>query len=125
LKLRLARHTNQLQKIKSFYIDVLGFELIGEFNDHDNYNGIFLSKDNSEWHLEFTESSIQAKHEFDEDDLMVFYADSIKELNLIKRNLTNKGVNKIKAQNPYWNRNGFMLKDPDGYRIVFSVRNVH
>lgn len=125
MKLRLARHTNQLQKIKSFYIDVLGFELIGEFNDHDNYNGIFLSKDNSEWHLEFTESSIQANHEFDEDDLMVFYADSIKELNLIKRNLTNKGVNKIKAQNPYWNMNGFMLKDPDGYRIVFSVRNNH
>ena len=123
MKLRLARHTNQLQKIKSFYIDVLGFELIGEFNDHDNYNGIFLSKDNSEWHLEFTESSIQANHKFDEDDLMVFYADSIKELNLIKRTLTNKGVNKIKAQNPYWNRNGFMLKDPDGYRIVFSVRN--
>jgi len=123
LKLRLARHTNQLQKIKSFYIDVLGFELIGEFNDHDNYNGIFLSKDNSEWHLEFTESSIQANHKFDEDDLMVFYADSIKELNLIKRTLTNKGVNKIKAQNPYWNMNGFMLKDPDGYRIVFSVRN--
>ena len=123
MKLRLARHTNQLQKIKSFYIDVLGFELIGEFNDHDNYNGIFLSKDNSEWHLEFTESSIQANHKFDEDDLMVFYADSIKELNLIKRTLTNKGVNKIKAQNPYWNMNGFMLKDPDGYRIVFSVRN--
>ena len=125
MKLRLARHTNQLQKIKSFYIDVLGFELIGEFKDHDNYNGIFLSKGNSEWHLEFTESSIQAKHEFDVDDLMVFYADSIKELNLIKRNLTNKGVNKIKAQNPYWNKNGVMIQDPDGYRIVINYMKKH
>jgi len=125
LKLRLARHTNQLNKIKSFYIDILEFELIGEFRDHEGYNGIFLSKNNTEWELEFTDSNTEAIHKFDEDDLMVLYADSNKEFEQIKRNLINKGVNKIKAQNPYWNKNSFMLKDPDGYRIVFSVRNNH
>lgn len=26
----------------------------------------------------------------------------------------------IKAKNPYWNENGKMILDPDGYRIVIS-----
>ena len=90
MKLRFARHTNQLNKIKEFYIEVLEFELLGEFKDHENYNGIFLSKGSSDWHLEFTESDTPAIHEFDEDDLMVLYADSVKELNEISKNLISK-----------------------------------
>ena len=125
MKLRLARHTNQLNKIKSFYIDILEFELIGEFRDHEGYNGIFLSKNNTDWELEFTDSNTEAIHKFDEDDLIVMYADSDNELNEIVNKLISKGIKKVTAQNPYWNRNGFMLKDPDGYRIVFSVRNDH
>lgn len=46
MKLRFARHTNDLDKIKSFYINVLGFQLLGEFTNHDNYDGIFIGKTN-------------------------------------------------------------------------------
>ena len=53
---------------------------------------------------------------------MVLYADSVKELNEISKNLISKGIKKITAQNPYWNRNGFMIQDPDGFRIIYSVR---
>lgn len=29
-------------------------------------------------------------------------------------------ITTIKAINPYWNENGQMFQDPDGYRIVIS-----
>ena len=76
----------------------------------------------TEWQIEFTESSIQANHVFDEDDLMVLYVNSRDEMDLIEKQLKDKGVEKIKAKNPYWNKNGLMIQDPDGYRIVFSFR---
>ena len=121
MKLRVSRHTNQLNTIKKFYIDVLGFEFLGDFHNHDNYNGIFLTKGNSQWHLEFTESNIEANHVFDEDDIMVLYVESKNEMALIEKQLKAKGIKKIKAQNPYWNRNGIMIQDPDGYRIIFAL----
>ena len=37
MNLRVVRHTNNLEKMKSFYIDVLGFELLGSFENHDKY----------------------------------------------------------------------------------------
>ena len=41
---RFARHTNDLEQIKSFYIDILGFELLGDFENHNDYDGIFIGK---------------------------------------------------------------------------------
>ncbi len=26
----------------------------------------------------------------------------------------------MKSKNPYWNRNGIMIQDPDGYNVVIS-----
>ena len=31
-----------------------------------------------------------------------------------------KKIELIKAKNPYWNENGKMILDPDGYRIIIS-----
>jgi hypothetical protein len=41
---RFARHTNDLERIKSFYITILGFELLGSFENHNGYDGIFIGK---------------------------------------------------------------------------------
>jgi catechol 2,3-dioxygenase-like lactoylglutathione lyase family enzyme len=46
MKFRVARHTNDLDKIKTFYTTVLGFEVLGSFEDHDSYDGLFLGKPN-------------------------------------------------------------------------------
>lgn len=46
MKLRFARHTNNLEKIKSFYINTLGLELLGSFENQNNYDGIFIGKPN-------------------------------------------------------------------------------
>lgn len=120
MNLRIARHTNNLEKIKSFYIGILGFELLGSFVNHDNYDGIFIGKPNLDWHLEFTKSNDLANHTFDEDDILVFYPETILEYKALIKNLLNSTFLTITSKNPYWNENGKMFLDPDGYRIIIS-----
>ncbi len=120
MKLRVARHTDDLEKIKAFYIDILEFELLGSFENHDNYDGIFIGKSDLHWHFEFTKSNKKAKHIFDEDDILVLYPVSILEYNKLISNLLNNNISTINSKNPYWDVNGKMFLDPDGYRIVIS-----
>lgn len=118
--LRVARHTNNLEAIEDFYVDILGFEKLGGFENHNNYDGIFIGKSGLDWHFEFTQSQTKANHTFDEDDVIVLYPKTILDYNeLIKRLLQYK-ISSIHAINPFWNENGQMFLDPDGYRIVVS-----
>jgi catechol 2,3-dioxygenase-like lactoylglutathione lyase family enzyme len=117
---RYARHTNNLEQLKTFYIDVLGLQLLGGFENHDNYDGIFLGKPNENWHLEFTKSIDVIVFNFCEDDLIVFYPNSKLEYEIIQEKLKNNTIKIIPSKNPFWNENGIMILDPDGYRIVIS-----
>ena len=117
---RFARHTNNLEKIKSFYTEVLGLEILGGFQNHNNYDGVFIGKSNENWHLEFTQNQEKANHSFDDDDILVFYPKTKIEYDLILQNIQNKNIKLIESKNPYWNENGKLFLDPDGYRIVIS-----
>lgn len=83
MKLRVARHTCNLEKIKSFYINILGFQLLGTFENHNNYDGIFIGKPNLNWHLEFTKSNEIVYFNFGEEDYLVFYPENEIEYQLI------------------------------------------
>lgn len=117
---RFARHTNNLEQIKSFYIDILGFELLGGFENHNGYDGVFIGKSNENWHLEFTKSDEIVHFDFNEDDILVFYPNNKMEFDFIMNKIQSKKIELIKAKNPYWNENGKMILDPDGYRIIIS-----
>ena len=120
MTLRVARHTNDLKKIEDFYINILGFQKLGGFQKHNNYDGIFIGKPDLDWHFEFTQSQTKTNHIFDEDDIIVLYPDTITKYNSLLENLLKNNIKKITAMNPYWNENGQMYLDPDGYRIVIS-----
>lgn len=120
MTLRVARHTNNLKKIENFYINILGFERLGGFQNHNNYDGVFIGKPDSDWHFEFTQSETKANHKFDEDDIIVLYPDTITKYNRLLESLLENDIKKITAINPYWNENGQMFLDPDGYHIVIS-----
>ena len=122
---RYARHTNNLEQLKSFYIDVLGLELLGGFENHDGYNGVFLGKQDENWHLEFTQSDEIANHTFDDDDLLVFYPNSKLEFELLQEKLEHHSIQFVKSKNPYWNENGIQFLDPDGFGIVISHLNIN
>jgi catechol 2,3-dioxygenase-like lactoylglutathione lyase family enzyme len=117
---RFARHTNDLEQIKSFYIAILGFELLGTFENHNGYDGVFIGKSNENWHLEFTKTKEVISFDFKEDDILVFYPASKTEFELLVHKLQSHEIEFIKAKNPYWNENGKMILDPDGYRILIS-----
>ena len=120
MKFRFARHTNNLETIKSFYIDILGFELLGNFEDHDGYDGIFIGKPHLDWHLEFTKSKELVTFNFGEEDYLVFYLETIHEFEIIKSKLLENDCTLISSKNPYWNENGIIVKDPDGYSVIIS-----
>lgn len=117
---RYARHTNNLEKIKSFYINILGFELLGAFENHNNYDGIFIGKPNENWHLEFTKSEEIINFNFGIEDYLVFYPENLSDYDSIIERISEKNIVFIQSKNPYWNENGKIILDPDGFSIIIS-----
>ena len=121
MKFRVARHTDNLEPIIKFYSDLLGLEVLGEFTNHNKYDGVFIGKKGLNWHLEFTTSEESPSHQADKDDLLVFYLDTKEEYLLLKQRLNNNGLSAVESKNPYWKENGTTYIDPDGFRIVIST----
>jgi catechol 2,3-dioxygenase-like lactoylglutathione lyase family enzyme len=122
MKFRVARHTTNLTPIIDFYRDVLGLTLLGEFEDHAGYNGVFLGITGADWHLEFTVSADAPYHQADDDDFLVFYQQSETEYQALKQKFEEREIKPVRAKNPYWNTNGTIYKDPDGYGVIIAVR---
>ncbi|RPD39721.1 VOC family protein [Chitinophaga barathri] len=119
MRLRVARHTTNLQKITAFYQDSLGLEVLGSFENHQEYDGVFLGIPGENWHLEFTMSPGAPQHHPDEDDLLVFYVPEEQYPALVEK-VRKTGAPELPAKNPYWNNNGTTFADPDGFRFVVS-----
>ena len=122
MKLRVARHTTDLEAIKTFYHDVLGLEILGTFESHESYDGLFLGLKDQNWHLEFTVSDQVPDHKPDEDDLLVFYTDNEAAYDLLLEKFTAAGIESIEPKNSYWKENARTYQDPDGFRIVISYK---
>jgi len=121
MKFRIARHTKNLNRIIDFYGRILGLKILDEFKNHENYDGVFLGVPGADWHLEFTVSDTPPYHLPDDDDLLVFYAESITEFNRVKEKFLTNNIRALTPKNPYWLKNGITFEDPDGYRVVISV----
>ena len=121
MRLRVARHTTALQPLINFYTMVLGLEVMGEFKDHNNYDGVFIGAKNPAWHLEFTVSNAPPEHYADEDDLLVFYAESAEQYDKIKENIIARNIPQATSKNPYWKENGLTIIDPDGFIVVITL----
>ena len=120
MELRVARHTNRIEEIIDFYTNILGLEILGNFENHNNYNGVFIGKQNKDWHLEFTTTSEEVYHFPDEDDCLVFYPKTNLEYDEIKSQLNSFKIEAIEPKNPYWKNNGISIKDPDGFFVIIS-----
>ena len=120
MKFRLARHTSDLQRITSFYCDLLDFEILGEFQDHDGYDGIFIGLRDADWHFEFTTSESAQLNKTGADDLLIFYTGSDSEMEHFSEKFKVAGIEREIPKNPYWQAHGFMYMDSDGYRIIIS-----
>ncbi|MGB0165317.1 MAG: VOC family protein [Luteibaculum sp.] len=120
---RYTRHTKNLEILSRFYVDIIGLCILGEFKNHNNYNGVFLGYEGADWHIEFTESSHNTTGKPDPDDLLVFYPRSAEEFNQILLRIRKNHIPELKARNPYWNQHGIKIADPDGFGIIINRGN--
>ncbi|RAJ87423.1 hypothetical protein CLV59_101173 [Chitinophaga dinghuensis] len=122
MHIRIARHTTSLQPVIDFYTQLLGCEILGDFKNHDNYDGVFIGIPGENWHLEFTISDEKPVHTPDEDDLLVFYGDNYHAYTELVKKARSLNIPEVEAKNPYWTKNGTTLLDPDGFRIVLTYK---
>jgi catechol 2,3-dioxygenase-like lactoylglutathione lyase family enzyme len=121
MKLRVARHTAEINNIIHFYVDILGLEKLGSFTNHDGYDGVFLGIPGENWHLEFTTNQDIPFHQADEDDLLVFYFETAEKKEEIVKKLLKNGYRQVPPKNPYWAKNGTCYLDPDGFGIILTI----
>lgn len=121
VQFRVARPTDQLDKVVEFYTKGLGLKVIGSFNEHDGYDGVMLGLPGFGYHLEFTQhkdgSPCPAPTE---DNLLVFYIPDKGARDRIAGNLEEMGHLPVEPENPYWGRSGITFEDPDGWRVVLQ-----
>ena len=123
MRFRYTRHSKNINRAIDFYGRVLGLKVLGELRNCKNYYSVFLGLPGESWHLEFIASDEGPANCPDENDLLVFYAESAGEFNIIKERFILNRVKRVEPKNPYWERNGITFEDPDGYRIVISLIN--
>ena len=115
MQLRVARHTDRFAEIVRFYRDGLGLREIGQFKDHNGYDGIFLALTETETHLEFTTGGEHRGPTPHPDSLLVFYLGS---LDAVREACKRVGAKPVEPANPYWKEHGVTLADPDGFHVV-------
>jgi catechol 2,3-dioxygenase-like lactoylglutathione lyase family enzyme len=119
--LRVARATDQLDEVVRFYVEGLGFDQLGSFEDHEGFDGVMVGTPGAPYHLEFTHQhghtvgSAPAK-----DNLLVFYLPDVAEWTSAVNRMEAAGYKSVLSLNPYWELNGRTFEDPDGYRVVLQ-----
>ncbi len=118
-QIRIARPTDQLEKVVDFYKTGLGLQEIGSFADHDGFSGVILGLPNDTCHLEFTQhkngSPCPAPTK---DNLLVFYLSDTDYRNNIVARLLRMGYVEVEPENSYWKKHGVTIEDPDKWRVV-------
>lgn len=117
--LRIARPSDDLDRVVRFYRDGLGFEVLSEFRDHDGFDGVMLGLPGAAYHLEFTH---KAGHHVGraptQDHLLVLYIPEEQRWREAIQRLALGAHHPVASFNPYWDAHGLTFEDPDGYRVV-------
>ena len=75
------------------------------------------------WHLELVgDPDGETPATPTEEDLLVLYLDGPVDEEVVRR-LADAGGTVVPARNPYWDRCGVTIADPDGYKLVLTSRS--
>ncbi|MCH8863430.1 MAG: VOC family protein [Proteobacteria bacterium] len=120
-KLRIARPTSDMAAAKRFYMNGLGLELLGSFEDHGGFDGITLGFASQSFHLEITyEHAAPEISPPSPEDLIVFYVEDKAAWQRIVDRMKSLGYEAVKSSNSYWDVTGITFADPDGFRVVLE-----
>ncbi len=119
--LRVARPTDNLDALLTFYRDGLGLSVLGHFEDHAGFDGVMLGLPGAPYHFEFTH---QRGHTVGraptQDNLVVFYLPEREAWEAAVSRMHRAGFEPVPSYNPYWDIMGATFEDADGYRVVFQ-----
>ena len=119
--LRVARPTDNLQALATMYAEGLELQVIGQFADHDGFDGIILGQSNGPYHLEFTtKGGHTAGTAPTKDNLLVFYIANTEDWRASCARMETAGFTPVVSFNPYWDQCGRTFEDLDGYRVVLQ-----
>ncbi|MDX7987233.1 VOC family protein [Xenorhabdus sp. 12] len=119
--LRIARPTDNLIEVAEMYRKGLNLTVLGDFKDHENFDGIMLGHPNHSWHLEFTHhQNTHVGKSPTKDNLLVFYIEDELEWQEQIKSMQAAGFILVTSYNPYWDKNGKTFEDVDGYRVVLQ-----
>jgi hypothetical protein len=130
--IRIARAVSDLDLLAKMYVDGLNFHVIGQFENHNGFDGVILGHPDWPYHLEFTyhinndsleqnksvnESANELVNEFapHPDDALVFYSKNETIWLEQCKNMEKAGFSLVIAFNPYWNIYGQAFRDYDGH----------
>jgi catechol 2,3-dioxygenase-like lactoylglutathione lyase family enzyme len=115
MRLRVARHTDDLAAVVAFYRDALGLPELGRFADHDGYDGVFLDVPGTDAELEFTTGGEHAAAPAHAEDVLVLYLDDEATVAALARRI---GRPPVTPANPYWRTHATTFADPDGRHVM-------
>jgi len=118
---RIARPTDQLDKVVRFYTEGLGFQILYQFENHEEFDGVMIGIPGEPYHFEFTQHQGHLVGRAPtQDHLVVFYLPDQQEWQAAIDQMNAIGYESVKSYNPYWDISGVTFEDPDGYRIVLQ-----
>lgn len=124
-QIRVARPSRDLAAAERFYVEGLGLEVLWRTTERvsGEHDLLMVGPPAGTWHFEIThdpENPLEPTPTVD--DLFVFYLGTPITEEQVERLLAAGGT-RVTAHNPYWDRYGVTIADPDGYRLVLCTRS--
>ncbi|MFX4291606.1 VOC family protein [Streptomyces bohaiensis] len=123
--IRIGRPSLDLDAAERFYVGGLGLAVLyratgrPEAGERDL---LMVGPEGAAWHLELTasEHDVVVPAPTSEDLLVVYLGKPVSETFVAR--VIEHGGTVVPSHNPYWDRQGVTLADPDGYRVVLTER---
>ena len=122
--IRLARPSRDLEAARRFWVEGLGLDILWETGPEaeGGHALLMVGARGAAWHLELVGDPIAHSHSRQgPEDLLVLYLGLTFDPATVER-LVAHGGTRVMSPNPYWERWGATVADPDGYRLVLSHR---
>ncbi|WP_439437083.1 VOC family protein [Salinivibrio costicola] len=121
--MRVARPTDNLADITNMYCEGLGFELLGTFSGHNDFDGAIIGHPHHNYHLEFTHHrGTHVGPAPSQENLLVFYLPDHAAWQAACQQIEAAGFKPVPSYNSYWDKDGCTFEDLDGYRVVLQNR---
>jgi len=120
--LRIARPSRDLERAERFWTIGLGLDVLYRAGKsaEGGHALLMLGWPGAAWHLELVgDPEGETPPDPSEEDLLVLYVGGPLDEDVVER-LVDAGGERVVARNPYWERWGVTIADPDGYRLVLS-----